>query len=233
MARGIAIKVFGDYACFSRPEFKVERVSYQMITPSAARGVLEAVFWKPEIRYQIRTIEVVKMGAQTSILRNEVSDRQRVGPPVVAQSIRQQRTSLVLKNVAYVIHGEIALREHAKDEIGKYLDQFNRRVEKGQCYQRPYLGTREFAAFFEQPGPLDRGLPDLNMDLGQMLFDIAYVEGSGGTGELEFLRPGVGGARKVRGHTASLFFHARIERGVLHIPGEKYQELCSLEAKGA
>jgi CRISPR-associated protein Cas5d len=233
MARGIAIKVFGDYACFSRPEFKVERVTYQMITPSAARGVVEAVFWKPEIRYQIRTIEVLKMGGQTSLLRNEVSDRQRAGPPVAAQSIRQQRTSLVLKNVAYVIRGEIVLREHAKDEIGKYLDQFNRRVEKGQCYQRPYLGTREFAAFFEPPGPLDRGLPDLNMDLGQMLFDIAYVEGPGGAGELEFLRPGVGGARKVRGRAASLFFHARIERGVLHVPSEKYRELCSLEANGA
>lgn len=233
MAREIAIKVFGDYACFSRPEFKVERVSYQMITPSAARGVLEAVFWKPEIRYQIRAIDVLAIGTQASILRNEISDRQRAGPPVSAQGIRQQRTSLVLKNVAYVIRGEIVLRAHAKDEIGKYLDQFNRRVEKGQCYQRPYLGTREFAAFFESPGPLDRSLPDLNVDLGQMLFDIAYVEGAGGLGELEFLKPGVGGATKVRGRAVSLFFHACIEKGVLHVPGEKYQELCSLEAKRA
>lgn len=233
MARGIAIKVFGDYACFSRPEFKVERVSYPMITPSAARGVLEAVFWKPEIRYQIRAIEVLNMGTQASILRNEIKDRQGSGPPVIVQDIRQQRTSLVLKDVAYVIRGEIVLREYARDEIGKYLDQFNRRVEKGQCYQRPYLGTREFAAFFEPPGPLDRGLPDLNMDLGHMLFDIAYVEGACGPGELEFLRPGVDGAAKVRGRAVSLFFHASIERGVLHVPSEKYQELCSLEAKRA
>jgi CRISPR-associated protein Cas5d len=233
MAREIAIKVFGDYACFSRPEFKVERVSYQIITPSAARGVLEAVFWKPEIRYQIRAIEVLRVGAQASILRNEVKDRQGLGRPVIVQDIRQQRTSLVLKNVAYVIRGEIVLQEHAKDEIGKYLDQFNRRVEKGQCYQRPYLGTREFAAYFEPPGPLDRGLPDLNVDLGQMLFDTAFVEGSGGLGELRFLRHGIRGAKEVRGRAESLFFHARIEQGVMHVPGERYQELYSLETKRA
>ena len=139
--RGVAVKIFGDYACFSRPEFKVERVSYPVITPSAARGVLEAVFWKPEIRYQVREIHVLKLGSQASILRNEIEDRQGA-VPIVAQNKRQQRTSLVLKNVEYVIRAEIYMRSHVTAEIGKYLDQFNRRVEKGQCHHTPCLGTR-------------------------------------------------------------------------------------------
>jgi CRISPR-associated protein Cas5d len=234
MARGIAIKVFGEYACFSRPEFKVERVSYPVITPSAARGVLEAVFWKPEIRYQIREIHVLKMGTQASILRNEISDRQGTGP-IAAQDKRQrqQRTSLVLKNVAYAIFAEIVLRAHTKDEIGKYLDQFNRRVERGQSHHTPCLGTREFAAFFEPPGASDRADPEVNLDLGQMLFDIAFIEVPEGKGDLDFFKRGASGRRKVHGRTESLLFHASIERGVITVPAEKYRELYRMEGENA
>ena len=224
--RGVAVKVFGEYACFSRPEFKVERVSYPVITPSAARGVLEAIFWKPEIRYQVREIHVLKLGSQASILRNEISDRQGK-VPIVAQDKRQQRTSLVLKNVAYVIRAEICMRPHVTAEIGKYLDQFNRRVEKGQCHHTPCLGTREFAAFFEPPGSTDQGDEGLTLTIGQMLFDIAFIEDTSGT--LEFLKPGPAGSEKVKGRAESLFFYGDIERGVLSVPPEKYRDLYRME----
>jgi CRISPR-associated protein Cas5d len=224
--RGVTVKIFGEYACFSRPEFKVERVSYPVITPSAARGVLEAIFWKPEIRYQVREIRVLKFGSQASFLRNEISDRQgRV--PIVAQDKRQQRTSLVLKNVAYVIRAEICMRSHVSAEIGKYLDQFNRRVEKGQCHHTPCLGTREFAAHFEPYGQDERGHYELNLDVGQMLFDIAFIEDK--TGTLEFLKPGPTGSRKVKGRAESLFFQANVDRGILSVPRGKYRELYRME----
>ena len=224
--RGVTVKIFGEYACFSRPEFKVERVSYPVITPSAARGALEAIFWKPEIRYQVREIRVLKLGSQASFLRNEISDRQGK-VPIVAQDKRQQRTSLVLKNVEYVIRAEICMRPHVSAEIGRYLDQFNRRVEKGQCHHTPCLGTREFAAYFEPHRQTERGSDGLNMDVGQMLFDIAFIEDK--TGTLEFFKPGPSGNRKVRGRAESLFFNAKVDQGILSVPRDKYRELYRME----
>jgi CRISPR-associated protein Cas5d len=228
----VRVKVFGDYACFSRPEFKVERVSYPVITPSAARGVLEAIFWKPEIRYQIRQIHVLKLGSQASVLRNEVSEKQS-GHPFIAQEKRQQRTSLVLRKISYIIHAEIIFREHVKSDVGKYLDQFRRRVEKGQCHHMPSLGNREFAASFEEPLPAERGDPGINLEIGQMLFDLAFIESRDGKGELEFIKPGGSGQRKVKGCTAALFFPAQVKGGVLDVPREKYAELYALEQSGA
>ncbi len=178
--RGVAVKVFGEYACFSRPEFKVERVSYPVVTPSAARGILEAIFWKPEFRYEIREIDVLKLGTQVSILRNEIADRQSQRPIMIEKN-RQQRTSLILKDVEYVIRAELALRKPGA-EAGGYLDQFNRRIEAGQCHHRPCLGTREFAAAFEPASSDDCGErrnPQLTMHLGNMLFEIAFVEDRG------------------------------------------------------
>lgn len=226
----VAMKVFGEYACFSRPEFKVERVSYAMVTPSAARGILEAVFWKPEFRYEIRQILVLSLGTQTAFLRNEIESRQS-SKPLIVEEERQQRTSLVLKSVAYEIHAEIILRGRVQAEVGKYLDQFRRRVEKGKCHHRPCLGTREFAAHFE---PADGAPPDPNLgaelDLGQMLFDIAHIEGPG-LGQ--FFRPSPEGPRLVNGHAEPLFFHAVIRNGTLTVPREKYLELYARERNGA
>lgn len=230
----VAVKVFGDYACFSRPEFKVERVSYPVITPSAARGVLEAIFWKPEIRYQIRQIHVLNLGSQLTILRNEVSLPEKVGPFLAAER-RQPRTSLVLRNVGYVIRAEIVLRPHVRAAIGKYLDQFNRRAAKGQCHHTPCLGTREFTAHFERPTTDDRGAarnPQLELDLGQMLFDLAFVE-SEERPEIEFLKPTEHGHRKVKGFAQALFFHATIGQGVLNVPPERYEELYRMEEQYA
>ncbi|OIQ11688.1 type I-C CRISPR-associated protein Cas5c [Neomoorella thermoacetica] len=224
----VTVKVWGKYACFTRPEFKVERVSYPVITPSAARGVLEAIFWKPEFRYEIRAIGVLKKGSEMVILRNEIEQRQGSNPFFI-EDTRQQRCSLVLKNVAYLIRAEIVLRSWATDPVYKYRDQFNRRVERGQCYHRPYLGTREFTAFFAPAGEGDWPQP-LDMDLGNMLLDIAYVEDPTRP-EMEFVRHGPGGARRASGYHHALFFAARLEAGWLRVPAERYRELYLLEGE--
>lgn len=226
----IAVKIWGDYACFSRPEFKVERVSYPVITPSAARGVLEAIFWKPEFRYEIREIGILKLGTAVSILRNELSNRQGK-EPIFVEEQRQQRTSLILKDVAYLIRAEMILRPHATDPIYKYLDQLRRRVERGQYHRTPCLGTREFVAYFEPPSEEDVPEP-IDLDLGLMLFDIAFVP-SEERAELEFIRHGRDGPKRVKGYTQALFFHAHVEKGWLHVPPEKYQELYKLEGSNA
>jgi CRISPR-associated protein Cas5d len=229
-AAQVSVKVWGDFACFSRPEFKVERVSYPVMTPSAARGILEAIFWKPEIRYEIRRIGVLKLGTQLSLMRNELERRQAFRP-IFIEGQRQQRASLVLKDVAYTISAEILLRPHATDHISKYSKQFERRVERGQYHHTPYLGTREFAASFEAPSRDD--VPDpVGMDLGQLLFDIAYIE-QDGRYELEFAKQGVLGRREAKGFTKAIFFTAVLTKGWLEVPVQKYLELYKLEGEHA
>ncbi|HDQ14056.1 MAG TPA: type I-C CRISPR-associated protein Cas5 [Sediminispirochaeta sp.] len=221
----VRVRVWGDYACFSRPEFKVERVSYPVMTPSAARGVLEAIFWKPEIRYEVHRIGVLALGSQTVILRNELKDRQGT-KPILVESSRQQRSSLILKGVDYIIEAEVRLRPHAVDPIPKYLDQFNRRLDKGQYHHTPYLGTREFAAHFDRPNG-ERPQP-FDLSIGTMLFDIAFVE-SAGRDELEFRRPGR--EKPVRGYAQAIFFDARVKDGWLTVPAEKYKNIYRLEGE--
>jgi CRISPR-associated protein Cas5d len=222
----IAVRVGGDYACFSRPEFKVERVSYPVITPSAARGVLEAIFWKPEIRYEIRRIGVLSLGSQAVIVRNEVSDRQGT-QPIAIQDKRQQRSSLVLKDVRYLIEAVMVRRPHAADPMAKYLDQFERRLRRGQCHHTPYLGTREFAADF---APAEGAQPeDVTMRIGTMLFDIAFVE-SRTRNDLLFRVPDRD--QPVGGYAHALFMDAAIDRGWLTVPNDKYRELYRLEGRG-
>lgn len=225
--RLVRVEVWGEYACFSRPEFKVERVSYPLITPSAARGVLEAIFWKPEIRYQVRRIGILKLGSQTAILRNELEDRQG-SKPYFVEDKRQQRSSLILKDVAYLIEAEMVLRPHATDPLPKYLDQLRRRVERGQYHHTPYLGTREFAASF---APVNGEKPEaLNLPIGTMLFDIAFAEDPK-RAELEFKHPGK--EKPVKGYAQALFFNAEVKEGWLEVPEERYQELYKLEVRNA
>jgi CRISPR-associated protein Cas5d len=221
--RLVSMRVWGKYACFTRPEFKVERVSYPVITPSAARGVLEAVFWRPEMRYEIRRIGILSLGSQTTILRNEIEDRQgRL--PIVIEEKRQQRSSLLLKDVDYIIQAAAVLRPHTTDPIAKYLDQIERRVARGQYHHAPYLGTREFAADFE---PWDGRTPEpLNLNIGTMLLNIAYVE-SQIRDEFSFRRPNR--EEPVNGYHQALFFEARIVHGWLNVPAEKYQDIYRLE----
>ena len=227
----VAVKVGGDFACFSRPEFKVERVTYPVITPSAARGVLEAIFWRPEFRYQVREIHVLKPIREFSIIRNEVSERQG-SAPIVVEKKRQQRTSLMLKDVEYVIFADMLLAEHATDHVAKYLSQFERRVEKGRCYMTPYLGTRECAAWFENPTGDEEPYPE-SRDLGTMLFDIVFKEDSVRR-ELEFVkRDSNGQIRFVSGYAEPVFFNCRLEEGILKVPRDKYTELYELEGENA
>lgn len=220
----VSVLVSGEYGCFSRPEFKVERVSYPILTPSAARGVLEAIFWRPEIRYQIRRIGIHRLGRQMVILRNELSDRQGRSPLVVEEK-RQQRSSLVLKDVAYIIEADVIVQPHTSAPIAKYLDQIRRRIMRGQCHHTPYLGTREFAADF---GPVDDTQPSmLDLHIGTMLFDLAFVESIKRV-EMTFRRPGR--EETVSGYAQALFLtDAHVSRGWLNVPTERYLELYRLE----
>lgn len=240
---GVDIKVWGDYACFTRPEFKVERVTYPVITPAAARGILEAIYWKPQIRYRIRRIGILELGAQTTLLRNEISSRQSEPPRkisstehyLVVESDRQQRTSLVLQNVAYRIDAWIELR-NGETNIGKHLDCLRRRADRGQCHHTPYLGCREFAANFDQADDArDQPSPNLDFPIGTMLFDTAYVEDEERyrrkkDNRLEFWRHDMEHEPRIaKGFAKRLMFDAKVERGWLKIPTQKYDELKRLE----
>ncbi len=214
MTYGIRLKVWGDYALFTRPELKVERLTYDVMTPSAARGVLEAVHWKPAIRWVIDAIHVLHPIRHQSIRRNEVGHKAPAGSikramnrgdleglGIVVDEDRQQRASTVLVKPAYLIeaHFEMTAKAGPEDNAGKHLDIFNRRAQKGQCFHQPCLGTREFAAHFEWVA-LDAALPDAiaeSRDLGLMLWDIDHALPS---------RP-------------SLFFRAKLVDGVMRVPG--------------
>jgi len=208
----LEVTVWGDLACFTRPEAKVERVSYAVMTPSAARGVLEAIYWKPEVAWQVREIWVLRPVRYLSIRRNEINTRQSeraargwlaagAGGYDAAED-RAQRHTLALRDVAYRLRADLTLRPGVTDPIAKHRDQFRRRVERGQAHHQPYLGCREFAAFFAEPDPAVRPI-DASEDLGLMLFDLAYAPDGSGRG-----RP--------------RFFAARLERGVLRVPAELY-----------
>jgi len=205
----LKVKVWGEFACFTRPEMKVERVSYPVMTPSAARGVLESIFWKPEFSWQIREIVVLEHIQYFSMLRNEVNSKASVktaqmwaakGGGYMAEDDRAQRHTLALKDVAYIIKADVVLRSNTADPPAKYRDQFRRRVKRGQCYQMPYLGCREFSAFFSEPDGNESPI-DITDELGTMLLDMDYMKDGSGRG-----RP--------------VFFRARLEEGVLHVPVE-------------
>ncbi len=208
----VQICVWGDYACFTRPEMKVERVSYEVMTPSAARGILEAIFWKPEFRWLVREIRVFKPIRYFSILRNEVNSRASVATArrrgdegYYAEEDRSQRHTLCLRNVAYILTADVEVRPGVQEDSAKYRDQFQRRVKRGQCHTRPYLGCREFSASFgpEFPASIQAYLQDITSTLGHMLFDLDYAQDSSGRGQPRF-------------------FPAELQRGVMHIPEALY-----------
>jgi CRISPR-associated protein Cas5d len=212
--RYLEVKVWGDWACFTRPEMKVERVSYPVMTPSAARGVLESIFWKPEFSWQVREVCVLKPIRFFSVLRNEVN---QVASPNTAKGWRDkgggyfadedraQRHTLALCDVAYVIKADLTLKPHADANPAKYRDQFRRRVARGQYHHTPYLGCREFAASFGEPRAADRPLP-LTLDLGLMLFDLDYEIDQQGRG--------------IRGKPR--FFQAQVKDGVMRLDPNLY-----------
>lgn len=183
----IQIKVWGESACFTRPEMKVERVSYDVITPSAARGVLEAIYWKPQIRWHIDQIHVLNPIRFANIRRNEVgskissaSVRKAIAGDSAPLSIyveedRQQRAAMVLCNVAYGIVAHFELLDDS-DTYQKHYEMFKRRATKGQCFHRPYLGCREFPADFEWvDNTMTKSQLTTEVDLGLMLHDLDYA----------------------------------------------------------
>lgn len=199
MSFGARIHVWGDRACFTRPEMKVERVSYDVMTPSAARGILEAIHWKPPILWVVDRIHVLKPIRFQSIRRNEVGAKANAtsaeramragsteGLGLVMEEERQQRAATLLVDVAYVIeaHFTLTARAGAEDTPAKHAAMFNRRAALGQCFHRPCLGTREFAADFAllpEGAPLPESTLPANQrdqDLGWMLHDIDHEHGS-------------------------------------------------------
>jgi CRISPR-associated protein Cas5d len=219
MSYGVKLLVSGDFACFTRPEMKVERVSYDVMTPSAARGILEAIHWKPAIRWIVTAIHVLKPIRFQSIRRNEVGHKAPVASirkamnagnigdlALLVDEDRQQRAATVLVNVEYVIEARFELtgKAGAEDNEGKHLDTFNRRARKGQCFHQPCLGTREFPAKFRliEPDELLREAIDETRDLGFMLYDIDHAN-----------------------DRASLFFRAQLEKGVMRAPSPDSPEI--------
>ena len=194
MAYGFRVKVKGPMALFTRPELKVERYSYDVITPSAARGLLESIYWHPGMRYVIDRINVLNPIAFTSVRRNEVKSKasaslvraaaegKKAQPHIYTGDDIQQRASVVLTDVCYVIeaHFEMTPEANAGDNPGKFCDIFRRRLSKGQCYSQPYLGCREFAAEVEPcegDWPPHGAYSDVEeRDLGLMLYDIDFSD---------------------------------------------------------
>lgn len=202
----VKIRVKGDYACFTQPALKVERMTYPCMTPSAARGVLECILWKPEFQWMIRRIKVLKPISFASFKRNELSSIQSGTPIDITDTdskgspkYRAQRNSIVLRDVEYIIEASIFMTEDniqkVKDRdkcegrkpcepIVKYRDMFLRRLNKGQCWHQPYLGTREFSCDFFPVTQEDEARADelnLTYPIGSMLFDVWYDENHNAT----------------------------------------------------
>ncbi len=193
MGVGVKVSVWGDYALFSRPELKVERCSYDMVTPSAARGVLEAIYWHPGMKWVIDKIYVRNPIQFTSVRRNEVKSKILAGnvlqvyngadKPLYISTKEDivQRASLLLCNVSYVIeaHFEMTEKTNASDNPGKFKDIIMRRLRRGECFHMPYFGCREFPANFalceeEEIHTAYDVVPE--KDLGLMLYDMDYSD---------------------------------------------------------
>lgn len=184
---GIKLKVWGDHACFTRPEMKAERVSYDVMTPSAARGILEAIYWKPAIRWVIDRIHVLNKIRFDNIRRNELASKIPIRNITTAmkdgnshleifiEDERQQRAAIVLKKVSYIIEAHFEITGGDDNNPVKHKEMFKRRAEKGQCVHRPYFGCREFPVDFELlNGEIPISELKGNVDLGWMLHDIDF-----------------------------------------------------------
>jgi CRISPR-associated protein Cas5d len=219
MTTGVRLRVWGEFALFSRPEFKAERVTYEVMTPSAARGILECIHWKPAIRWVVDCIRVLKPIRLDTVRRNEVGKKlpyatarqaaqgKEADLVLFADEERQQRASLLLRNVDYVIDAHFEMTQEAgpEDNPGKHADMARRRIARGQCVQQPCFGCREFPAFFEPVAPDAEFDPPAELvglrDLGWMLHDIDF-------------------ARDATPH----FFFAKLVDGVLTVPPMPFGE---------
>ncbi|HZM04842.1 MAG TPA: type I-C CRISPR-associated protein Cas5c [Candidatus Saccharimonadales bacterium] len=223
----IHLRTWGELACFTRPEMKVERVSYSVITPSAARGLLESIIFKPQFRWHIRRIAVKKPIRFLAFRRNEVKSRLSIRnpEPLLAEEDRTQRNTLALRDVEYVIEASMRLTalaglprrkpedngDRGDDTPVKYLAMFQRRAEKGQCFAQPCFGCREFAAHFELADEsameVEAGI-NPNADLGLMLYDVFNLDVP------KDQQPGK--VNKPEPHIT--FFKAALKNGVVNVP---------------
>jgi CRISPR-associated protein Cas5d len=204
----IRLKVWGDYACFTRPEMKVERLSYEVITPSAARGILEAIYWKPQVRWIVDRLHVLKPIRFTNLRRNEVASKASAanarkamngtlrGPLcIVIEEERQQRAATILRDVSYVIEARFELIDE-REPVSKHYNMFKRRAEHGQYFHHPYLGTREFSCDFAWvEDPLPQSELTGEQDLGYLLHDIDFAD-----------------------NRTPRFFRAKMRDGVIDVP---------------
>jgi len=191
----VSVRVEGEFALFTRPEYKFERVSYPLPTPSAARGILEAIYWHPQFKWRGCEIRVYRRGHTFSLLRNEVNSKMSPASEFIyADHDRAQRHSVVLRDVEYAIEAEV-IPLSGSDPAEKHREIFRRRLERGQCHHRPVLGTREFAADFR----VDEGgeLEAWEEDLGLMLWDLDFRSDQ---------------------PASPLFFDATISEGRMHVP---------------
>lgn len=225
------IEVWGDFALFTRPEMKVERVSYPVITPSACRAIFEAILWKPAIEWQIKRVEILSPIKWLSVRRNEVgtklstrnaqsmmNGKGKNDYAIIIDDNRQQRASLLLKDVRYRIYADFTMTDKAgkADNRVKFVQMFERRAKKGQCFYQPYLGCREFSAHFEyieldkNNQPLFEGTENNitpiteNQDMGYMLYDLDFST-------IDDPQP--------------MFFHAQMKDGVISIPDKNSHEV--------
>lgn len=199
------------------------------MTPSAARGILESIFWKPEFRWLMREIWVLNPIQYISWRKNEITDRQSVssvqkGKRYLIGEHRTQRHMLGLKDVAYVIRADIKLRPHATEPKKKYEEIFSRHVRKGQFYRHPYFGIREFSAFFEHPSGDEKPI-DKTMNLGFILFDQHY-EVVSKKGDLSFYTHDAQGRKMVQGKTNPVFFEGILDRGILRVPEDLHERVA-------
>lgn len=200
----VRVKVTGDFACFTRPDLKVERMTYPCMTPSSARGVLDSILWKPEFQWWVHRIWVLNPVKFISVKRNEINAKQGK-TPIVIEEKRAQRNSIVLKDVAYIIEASVYQKEFdPKNPPKKYAEMFKRRVKKGQCWRRPFLGTREFAAEFIAPEGSEQPIQEI-IPIGSMLFDIFY---------------------DAKGKPSPIFFYdVKIENGVLECSNAENEKM--------
>lgn len=216
----VSLEVWGDYALFTRPEMKVERVSYDVMTPSAARGILEAIFWHPGLKWVIDRIHVCAPIRFTNVRRNEVKtvlnaraaktlmSRGEGESYIVTKDEIQQRASMLLRDVRYVIDAHFEMTENAAecDNTGKFCDIIRRRIKKGQFYHQPYFGCREFPAHFGECTTYPECPEELKgeRELGFMLWDMDFSD-------KENIRP--------------LFFRAKLIDGILYVPARDSEEV--------
>ena len=215
------LEVWGPMACFTRPELKVERVSYDVITPSAARAIFEAIFWKPAIHWQVTKIELLNPIKWTSVRRNEVGAVASKNP-IFIEDKRQQKNSLLLKDVKYRIWAKLEFiprrkrakqsdlfdEEHHDENPAKYNAMFERRASKGQCFNQPYLGTRECVASFRLINPESDEMAEPiseSRDLGIMLYDMDF--------EKNLKNP------------PAMFYRAKMGNGVIIVPPKDSEEI--------